>query len=152
MTPPPFKIPKKRSPQQTTPYFTVFMTNAMVALSVFILMAALRPSQDNTVLSLAVSAVVATVVVGIGLIIKVIQDATHTVDRNFQAISDLRGEVDGRLTQLLTLTASASKAEGVKQEKEATHPIVIDTPPLSPTAAKVSVENVETLLVTDAKI
>ena len=39
--------------------------------------------------------------------------------RNHVKLTDLQVHVNGRLTELLDLTAKSSKAEGMKQEKDA---------------------------------
>lgn len=165
----------KAESKNPTPYVNVLVTLTLLTMSVFVLISALRPGQDNLTLVLAAIATSTPLVIGISLLIKVNQDAARTVARNYNGISDLhnaiaelRREVDGRLTELLALTAKASRAEGVKESEDRSHtvsslepapPLVANDAVVSGTplpdrrpAPTVAVAQVETLIVTDAKI
>lgn len=168
---------RKSDAKNATPYVSVLVTLTLLTMSVFVIISALRPGQDNLTLILAAIATSTPLVIGISLLIKVNQDASRTVEINYEgiaelrrAVSELRREVDGRLTELLTLTATASKAEGVKESEDRSHTVasalvpapsvandasvvsVAPSPSAHPPAPTVAVAQVETLIVTDAKI
>lgn len=171
--------PHKADTKKVMPYASILATFSLMVLSVFVLVTALRPGGDNLTLTLAVIAIATPIIIFLSLVIKVGQDAGFTVQRNYDNISDLRRDMDvmsrtmdGRLTQLLVLTATSNRALGVKESEDKARADAVEIanhlpPPAPPVvslasavsvlpahtpATTVAVENVETLIVKDATI